>query len=294
MIELVAGANRPLPGGVLSVRVPGPFDLSLLITGDDGQVAADQDFVFYNQPSAPGATVNGDSVTIDPGRLRPGASRVVVVVSPADSALSLGQLPVPVLDIRGGEGSTLVRFTPPRPRDETVFLLAEIYRRGGAWKIRALGQGYSDGLAGLVRDFGVQVDDDTAPLAGPLAEVVVLVNAERARTGAGPLASEPRLALAAQRHSEDMAANSYMDHVSLDGRTMSDRAAAAGYRYRMLGENVAAGQPGPAEVMAGWMNSPGHRKNILTGDFTQIGVGCARGGSYGVYWTQLFGLPADR
>ncbi|WP_131774098.1 CAP domain-containing protein, partial [Protofrankia symbiont of Coriaria myrtifolia] len=98
--------------------------------------------------------------------------------------------------------------------------------------------------------------------------------------------------LAAQRHSEDMAANSYMDHVSLDGRTMTDRATASGYRYRMLGENVAAGQNSPAEVMDGWMNSPGHRRNILNGEFTQIGVGYARGGSYGIYWTQVFGTPA--
>ncbi|WP_235433275.1 CAP domain-containing protein [Protofrankia coriariae] len=100
------------------------------------------------------------------------------------------------------------------------------------------------------------------------------------------------LLLAAQWHSEDMAANSYMDHVSLDGRTMTDRATASGYRYRMLGENVAAGQNSPAEVMDGWMNSPGHRRNILNGEFTQIGVGYARGGSYGIYWTQVFGTPA--
>ncbi len=319
MIELVAGANRSLPGGVLSVRVPGPFDLSVLITGADGKVTTDQDFVFYNQPSAPGARCNGDTVDIDPGRLRPGANRVVVVVSPADTALALGQLPPPVLDIRGRDGAPLVRFTPPAPRTETVLLLAEIYRRGSEWKVRALGQGYADGLAGLARDFGVDVaDDGAAPMpvpgqrlggpagpAGPaeavsamvvpamVTEVVALVNAERARVGAGPLTLEPRLTLAAQRHSEDMAANSYMDHVSLDGRTMSDRGTAAGYRYRALGENVAAGQQSPAEVMDGWMHSPGHRTNILNGEFTQIGVGFARGGSYGIYWTQVFGTPAD-
>nr|WP_131748502.1 CAP domain-containing protein [Frankia sp. Cppng1_Ct_nod] len=317
MIELVAGANRPLPDGALSVRVPGPFDLSVLITGDDGKVAGDADFVFFNQPCAPGARLDGDSIGIDPGGLRPGASRAVVVVSPAAAGLVLGQLPPPVMHLRGRDGSPLARFTPLRPGSETVLLLAEIYRRGVGWRIRALGQGYADGLAGLARDFGVQVDDDGSapaaeravgqavgqavgrPPAGPafavvdvVRQVAVLTNAERAKVGARPLTPDACLTLAAQLHSEDMAANSYMDHVGLDGRTMSDRATAAGYRYRMLGENVAAGQQSPAEVVAGWMNSPGHRKNILNGEFTQIGVGCARGGSYGTYWTQLFGTPA--
>ncbi|WP_250287280.1 MULTISPECIES: CAP domain-containing protein [unclassified Frankia] len=317
MIELVAGANRPLPDGTLSVHVAGPFDLSLLITSGNGKVAGDGDFVFYNQPSAPGARLAGDGASIDPARLRPAATRVVIAVSPADTGVTLGQLPLPVLDVRGRGGAPVARFAPPRPRQETVLLLAEIYQREAGWKIRALGQGYSDGLAGLVRDFGVQVDDDGAAPAGPpvipppaparpaaspaaggdisggmVPQVVALVNAERGRAGQRPLTADACLALAAQRHSEDMAANSYMDHVSLDGRTMTDRAAAAGYRYRMLGENVAAGQNSPAEVMTGWMNSPGHRRNILNGDFTQIGVGCARGGDYGIYWAQVFGTPA--
>ncbi len=314
MLELVAGANRSLPDGALSVRVAGPFDLSLLVTSENGKVAADEDFVFYNQPSAPGARLTGDGASIDPDRLRPAATRVVVVVSPADAALVLGRLPSPVLDIRGRDGSLIVRFTPPRPHHETVLLLAEIYQRGGGWKVRALGQGYADGLAGLARDFGVQVDDDGATPASPSAtlpprpgqpsapsaaagrdvvlQVVALANAERARVGERPLTVDACLVLAAQRHSEDMAANSYMDHVSLDGRTMSDRATAAGYRYRVLGENVAAGQRSPAEVVAGWMNSPGHRRNMLNGEFTQIGVGYACGGSYGTYWTQVFGTPA--
>ncbi|MFD0540718.1 hypothetical protein ACFQY7_49855 [Actinomadura luteofluorescens] len=85
MRELVAGGNVALPGGAISIEVPGPFDLSALITGDERKVGGDQDFVFYNQPSAPGARLGAGAVMVDPPRLRAGASRVTVVVSAADS-----------------------------------------------------------------------------------------------------------------------------------------------------------------------------------------------------------------
>ncbi|MEW2043941.1 TerD family protein, partial [Streptomyces sp. NPDC005534] len=83
MSELVPGGNTPLPGGALTLRVPGPFDVSALVTDADGQVRGDGDFVFYNQTSAPGVRLDGDRLTVDPARLRPGADRVTVVVSPA-------------------------------------------------------------------------------------------------------------------------------------------------------------------------------------------------------------------
>lgn len=63
---------------------------------------------------------------------------------------------------------------------------------------------------------------------------------------------------------------------------------AAGITYSSAGENIAAGQSSPQNVMDSWMNSPGHRKNILNPDFEYIGVGLARGGSYGIYWAQEF------
>jgi uncharacterized protein YkwD len=66
---------------------------------------------------------------------------------------------------------------------------------------------------------------------------------------------------------------------------------AAGYTYRMAAENIAAGHRSPADVVKGWMNSPGHRANILNCGFTQIGVGYATGGTHGTYWTQNFGTP---
>ncbi|WP_146064831.1 TerD family protein, partial [Streptomyces sp. SM1] len=157
MSELVPGGNLALPGGAVTVRVTGPFDVSALITDDGGTVRGDGDFVFYNQPSAPGTRLGAGTLTVDPRALRPGATRVTVAVSPAAPGTPLSALPPPVLQVDDHAGRPLARFTPPRPREETVLLLAELYRRGEGWKLRTLGHGYADGLAGLARDFGVDV-----------------------------------------------------------------------------------------------------------------------------------------
>ncbi|MFE2416623.1 CAP domain-containing protein [Streptomyces hokutonensis] len=443
MNELVPGGNLPLPGGAMTLRVPGPFDVSALITDESGKVGGDADFVFYNQPTVTGARLQGDTLTVDPARLRAGAARVTVVVSPADPGTPLGRLPAPTLHVADAGRRPLARFTPARPERETVLLLAELYRRGTGWKLRALGQGYADGLAGIARDFGVDIVEDTAPgpasplgrdtgartggssdspmpdptrflalvnsaraqagsppvsldprlasaaqahvsdmaaaghlstesrdgtsvyqrviragyayltvgehlvsgprtpaefvdyclrteqacrtllervfthaglaqavdprsgdiywtalwarpltesdLAGTADKVVELTNAERTRAGLRPLAVDPLLAAAAQAHSTDMVARAFYSHTSPDGSQPWDRAAAAGSRRRTIGENIACGQRSPAEVVEGWMNSPGHRANILKPDFTHIGIGFAGGGQMGTYWTQLFG-----
>ncbi|MFH9074587.1 CAP domain-containing protein [Streptomyces alboflavus] len=474
MNDLVAGGNLPLPDGPLTLRVPGPFDLSVLITGDSGKVAGDADFVFYNQPAASGARLSGDTVTVDARRLRPGASRVTVVVSPAEPGTALGRLPSIALQVSSVRGDAIARFTPPRAQHETVLLLAEIYRRGTGWKLRALGQGYADGLAGVARDFGLDVTDDTPPpapapapaqapaprqppvpasrqpappprapvpppppraaahpgrpaphappppaadpflalvnsarnragvppvqsdarltaaarahaaamaargelgsegadgvslhqrvtaggftylaigehlvsgprtpadfldyclgdersrqtvlerayshvgvasvpharsgdvfwtalwaepyspqgLARTAADVLARTNAHRAAAGLRPLAPDPRLTAAAQAHSADMIARAFYSHTAPDGSEPWHRAAAAGSAHRAVGENIACGQRSAAEVVEGWMNSPGHRANILKPAFTHLGVGFAGGGSAGTYWTQLFG-----
>ncbi|GAA0938145.1 CAP domain-containing protein [Streptomyces rhizosphaericus] len=468
MGELVPGGNQALPDGALTIRVPGPFDLSALITGEDGKVAGDGDFVFFNQPTAPGARLDGDTVTLRPRALRPGAARVTLVISPADPGTPLGRLPAPVLSVLDERGSPLARFAPPRPSQETVLLLAEIYRRGGGWKVRAIGQGDADGVAGVARDFGVDVADDgattpappapapsppaspppvpvprvppmprvpptlvapapasaapapaggasrqaldvvnaararsgAAPVAldgrltaaaeaharamaahgalalespdgtslfhriaahgyrpltiaehivsgprtprefvdyclegaerrGPFddpavvhlgigradgsttgdvywtavwarpftpdgllrlaSEVIALTNAERAAARLAPLAPDPRLTAAAQAHSDDMVARDFYSHTGPEGHQPWDRAKAAGATHRGIGENIACGQRSPEEVVRGWMNSPGHRANILKPDFTHIGVGHATGSRAGTYWTQVFG-----
>ncbi|MFF8669848.1 CAP domain-containing protein [Streptomyces sp. NPDC015242] len=528
MTELVPGGNVALPGGAVTVRVPGPFDVSALITDDGGKVRDDGDFVFYNQPAAPGARLRGDTLVVDPARLRPGATRVTVAVSPAEPGAALSALPSPTLHVTDAPGHALARFTPPRPGQEAVLLLAELYRRGDRWKLRALGQGYADGLAGLARDFGVEVVDETptpeprpqapppsgrpkpapgspppsppgspadppspsgnpadsAPLPGnpagsppppgnpadsapppsnragsapppstpadsppppstpansapptrpspgafspaasdpdgflplvnsaradagsppvsldarlvsaarehaaamaaagrlsvetrdgvsvyqrvigagyayltidehlvsgprttaefvayclraeaprrsvqqsafrhagvarvhddrsgdtywtalwaaPLtpsglertaAAVTDLTNRARTRAGLPPLAVDALLTAAARAHSADMVARAFYAHTAPDGSRPGDRAAAAGSTLRAIGENIACGQRSPADVVEGWMNSPGHRANILRPEFTRIGIGFACGGRAGTYWTQMFG-----
>ncbi|WP_019891106.1 sigma-70 family RNA polymerase sigma factor [Streptomyces purpureus] len=119
-------------------------------------------------------------------------------------------------------------------------------------------------------------------------KVAELVNAERAKAGCGPVGTNSKLATAAQRHSEDMAARDYFDHTSPDGTDPGDRITAAGYRWSTYGENIARGQRGPAQVMDSWMNSSGHRANILNCSFKEMGVGIHEG-SGGPWWTQAFG-----
>lgn len=98
------------------------------------------------------------------------------------------------------------------------------------------------------------------------------------------------LATAARNHASDMAVRNYFSHTSQDGRTFVQRATNAGYSgYRALGENIAAGQPTPESVVAGWLNSPGHCSNIMSANFRELGVGVGTGGSYGIYWVQDFG-----
>ncbi|MFD7624769.1 sigma-70 family RNA polymerase sigma factor [Streptomyces sp. NPDC059851] len=130
---------------------------------------------------------------------------------------------------------------------------------------------------------------DPAPAPqGPAGQVVALVNAERAKAGCGPLKDDAQLRTAAQRHSDDMAGRDFFSHTSPDGTDPGDRTTAAGYRWSTYGENIAKGQQTPESVMESWMNSPGHRANILNCSFKDIGVGIHRS-SGGPWWTQNFG-----
>ncbi|MDJ0464020.1 sigma-70 family RNA polymerase sigma factor [Streptomyces sp. H27-C3] len=119
-------------------------------------------------------------------------------------------------------------------------------------------------------------------------QVTALVNTERGKKGCGRVSQNSRLDTAGQRHSEDMAARDYFDHTSPDGRDPGDRVTAAGYTWTTYGENIARGQKTPASVMQGWMDSPGHRANILNCSFKEIGLG-VHDASGGPWWTQVFG-----
>ncbi|WP_051837723.1 CAP domain-containing protein [Streptomyces sp. NRRL WC-3742] len=126
---------------------------------------------------------------------------------------------------------------------------------------------------------------------GYAQQVLDLVNVERAKAGCGPVTADSRLASAAQVHSDDMADRNYFDHASPEGQHADQRIEAAGYRWSTWGENIARGQKDPAAVMDAWMNSPGHRANILNCSFKQLGVG-VRTGSGGPWWTQVFASPS--
>ena len=126
------------------------------------------------------------------------------------------------------------------------------------------------------------------------SEVIELVNIEREARNLHPLSYNEELTLAARLHSQDMGDQNYFDHTSLDGREFYERIADAGYDYQISGENIAAGYPTPEAVVDGWMNSDGHRANILDPDYCDIGVGYAavNGSDFYHYWTQDFGRRA--
>lgn len=119
------------------------------------------------------------------------------------------------------------------------------------------------------------------------AEVLRLVNVERAKIGCTPVAADSALTGLAEAFSGDMAARGFFDHTDPDGATPWDRAAKAGVTG-LGGENIARGQTDAAAVMEAWMNSPGHRANILNCDFKTLGVGVHMA-SGGPWWTQDFG-----
>jgi uncharacterized protein YkwD len=127
--------------------------------------------------------------------------------------------------------------------------------------------------------------------APPVAELEIhlaAVNAERRRAGRAPLILSPELGRVAQAHACDMAKRGYFSHTSPDGHSMSDRANRAGLlRLCAMGENIAQSQRDVPSVMAGWMRSAGHRRNILDPYFTLVGFGRAAGPN----WVQVFARP---
>jgi len=129
------------------------------------------------------------------------------------------------------------------------------------------------------------------------SRVVDLVNQERAKVGCASLAMNTALNNAALAHSQDMALHDFFSHTGSDGSSPWERMTRAGYQFSGAGENIAAGYTSPEDVMDGWMNSQGHRANILNCAFRDIGVGYVYLANdtgqvnYRHYWTQDFGTP---
>ncbi|MED3803950.1 CAP domain-containing protein [Lysinibacillus xylanilyticus] len=116
-------------------------------------------------------------------------------------------------------------------------------------------------------------------------EVVKLTNAERTKAGLAPFKTDDKLMAAAREKSQDMQSKNYFSHTSPTFGSPFDRMKALGITYKSAGENIAQGQRTPQEVVQAWMDSPGHRANILNAKFTHIGVGYVKSGNY---WTQQF------
>ncbi|MFF2655080.1 TerD family protein [Streptomyces sp. NPDC058045] len=169
---MTPGSNIPLATARVTVDVSAPvrLDVSGLLLTADGKVRSDDDFIFYNQPSGPGVTYRSgggtspDAIVVDTAAVPPEVDRIVVTASP-DAAGQTFQGVEPTATLRGEDTAPLATFTPPQLGNETALVVMEIYRRGGAWKARAVGQGYADGLAGIATDFGVSVEEPAAPAA---------------------------------------------------------------------------------------------------------------------------------
>lgn len=119
-------------------------------------------------------------------------------------------------------------------------------------------------------------------------EVLRLVNIERAKEGLCELTIDTSLSQIAQMKSQDMIDNNYFSHTSPIYGSAFDMMRAHGISYRVAGENIAKGHSTPQEVVAAWMNSPGHRKNIMNGRFSNLGMGVVRSQNGTIYWTQMF------
>jgi stress response protein SCP2 len=166
MQSLPKGANAPLPPGPVAVRVSAaaPVDISALLVTAGGKVRGDADFVFYNQPTAPGVRYDPAGVDVEPSAVDTAIERVVVTASlDGRGPATFGALGDLRLDVMVG-GQPFAQFVPDGLDRETALLCVELYRRAGAWKVRAVGQGYANGLAGIATDFGITID---APAAAP-------------------------------------------------------------------------------------------------------------------------------
>lgn len=191
MPELLKGGNTVVGSGLLTAElhtVGDPVDLSALLVGADGRVRSDGDLVFYNQPSGEGGAVRHvgadgsgpERVVVDPAGLPADVDRVVLVGScdPDNAARTFREVEEVTVRAHQAEGEPVVFRAPALTGGERAVLLVELYRRGDGWKLRAIGQGYAEGLAGLATDFGIDVSEpeperkprtEAAPVPAPAA-----------------------------------------------------------------------------------------------------------------------------
>lgn len=185
MPELLKGGNTVVGSGPLTAElhtVGDPVDLSAVLVGADGRVRSDGDLVFYNQPSGEDGAVRHvgadgagpERVVVDPGGLPADVDRVVLVGScdPDNAARTFREVKEVTVRAHQPDGDPVVFRAPALTDGERAVLLVELYRRGDGWKLRAIGQGYAEGLAGLAADFGIDVSEpeaETPPAPTPIS-----------------------------------------------------------------------------------------------------------------------------
>ncbi|MBP2214777.1 MULTISPECIES: FtsK/SpoIIIE domain-containing protein [Rhodococcus] len=246
LAELVKGQNMPLPGTAVRVAITAatPLDVSAVVVGKDGKARRDEDFVFYNAPTHPtgiALIAAGTALDCELGRADPDAEKVVVLLSADDR-------PVPAFEVRlvtaGADTSeSFARFLVAPSHNETVVIAVELYLRNDQWKVRAVGQGYDDGLAGAAKDLGIEIEDapdvtphtpadpqisstpahqdgpagplDSSPAASPLPITPEPAVAPQARSApvVGP-AAEPQLVERARRLDVDISAQRRLTEIS--------------------------------------------------------------------------------
>lgn len=175
--QLGKGQNAPLSANdiVVSVQLAAPADISALLVTEHGKVRTDADFVFYNQPTGPGVRlVNGPpgqpkSLAISLSAVPADIAQVRAVITLDNPSQSFGQFPPPVAKVSDANGNALYDYVVDGLSAESIVIALEVYRRQGAWKVRAVGQGYAGGFAALVTDHGVSVDDNQASSTPPPA-----------------------------------------------------------------------------------------------------------------------------
>lgn len=167
VLTLTAGENRPLPSTAVtvSVRSASPVNTSAILLTDAGRVRSDADLVFYNQPSGPGvgyrSAGSADIISVDTAAL-PREIATVVVAASLDGTGPTSFATAGALSATLTGGGTELVFSPSGLTSEAAVVCLEIYRRNDVWKVRAVGQGYDAGLAGLATAFGIEVDDEPA------------------------------------------------------------------------------------------------------------------------------------
>ncbi|MGW4770854.1 vWA domain-containing protein [Nocardia sp. NPDC004278] len=168
--SLVKGQNGPLAVSnvVVSVRSAAAVDVSALLVNDAGRVRTDADFVFFNQPNAPGVELRSGmpaALVVSTAEVSAEIDRIRVVITLDDATATFGQFTPPVATVADGSGNILYEYVIDGLGTESVVIAVELYRRNSDWKIRAVGQGYAGGFAALVTDHGVSVDDEPAPVS---------------------------------------------------------------------------------------------------------------------------------